>query len=569
MPSDDGGAVDLTMQALREVKRVELKNGDVYEGEWLDGRRHGTGVYRWRFDGSYEGDWDSSYQHGRGIRTYANGDVYDGEWSLDQRCGQGVMRYGSGEVYDGYWLDGQRHGVDGHMTYACGDTYSGEWQADQPHGDGVMVYAKRVQVTDDQIEDQISGRVEDLLQAQRDSRDALVECLVSALLPPEPDAQEEGKAGKEPSKDTKSKMEAEEDEESEEHAGDLEEELRTKLQGMTVVELNELGRSEEAGPIDESLLVQIADRTEVVGLLATLSLLECPSENLVEAIGVLEQPCASQPARQSLLQVQVEADALFQSQLHPLQQARHSTFAMDVEAAVEAAQIKANVVNKYEGHWVNGQREGIGRLIHTDGTSWAGQWVADEKHGLGTLFRVDGSVEMEGRWERGRLTDPAAQYQYQDYPHYVKIYEEAVEKAVREAKKAMAAIEKEQRKLTKAEAAHKKEQKARSKADKQAAAFEEMGAKERKEAEKDWVDPRSSMKQPEEWEELFSELQNGIRIAKEKAEEAQKVIANKEEELAAQVADRGPRRDQWQTTFQQGRLDKKHPFPLVPHFPLD
>jgi hypothetical protein len=394
-------------QALREVKRAELKNGDVYEGEWLKGRRHGTGVYRWRFGGSYEGDWDASYQHGRGIRTYRNGDVYDGEWSLDQRCGQGLMRYGNGEIYDGYWLDGKRHGPEGHMTYACGDTYSGEWSDDQPHGDGVMVYAKRVQVTDDQIEEQILARVEDLLQAQQDSRDALIERLVPALLPPEPDDPEEDKGkGK-----GKAEAEQQDEEEDEEEKGDPEETLRAKLAGMTVIELNELARSEEAGPIEESLLVQIADRTEVVGLLATLSLLESPSENAVEAIGVLEQPRAQQPARQNLLQVQVEADALLYSRLHPLQQARHSSFAMDVEAAVETAQAKANIVNQYEGHWVHGQREGIGRLTHTDGTCWAGEWLADDKHGLGTLFRMDGSVEMEGRWDRGRLTDPAAQYQ--------------------------------------------------------------------------------------------------------------------------------------------------------------
>ena len=551
---------------LREVKRVELKNGDVYEGEWLRGRRHGTGVYRWRFGDVYEGDWHESYQHGRGIHTYRNGDVYDGEWSLDQRCGQGVMRYGNGEAYEGEWLDGRRHGAFGRMTYACGDTYEGEWMDDQPHGDGVMVYAKRVRVTDDQIEDQISDRVEALLQAQRDSRVALAERLVSVLLPAEPNDQE-----KKPQMESKAGAEQEGDEpgKQEEETGDPEAELRTELEGMTIVELNERARSEEAGPIDESLLVQIADRTEVVGLLATLSLLESPSENLVEALGVLEQPRAQQPAKQNLLQVQVEADALFQSRLHPLQQPRHSTFAKDVEAAIEAAQAKANVVSRYEGHWVHGQREGSGQLTHTDGTSWAGQWVAYDKHGFGTLFRMDGSVEMEGRWERGRLSDPAAQYQYQDYPHYVKIYEEAVEKAVREAKKAMAAIEKEQRKLQKAETAHKKEQKARNKADKQAQALEEMPAKERKEAEKDWIDPRPSMKSPEEWDEIFLELQVGIRNAKEKAEEAKQNIVDKDEELKQQVADHGPRRAEWQTTFHQGRLDKKHPFPLVPDFPLD
>ena len=134
---------------------------------------------------------------------------------------------------------------------------------------------------------------------------------------------------------------------------------------------------------------------------------------------------------------------------------------------------------------------------------------------------------------------------YQDYPHYVKLYEEAVEKAVREAQKAMAAIEKEQQKLTKAEAAHAKEQKARVKADKQATAFEKMvDHKEREEAQKNWVDPRPSMKSPEEWEEIFAELQSSVDVAKQKAEDAKQVIFAKEEELAAQVADRGPRRDQ-------------------------
>ena len=565
------------MQAATEVRRAELKNGDVYEGEWLRGRRHGTGVYRWRFGGSYEGEWQASYQHGRGVRSYRNGDVHDGEWDLDQRCGQGVMHYHNGEVYDGEWLDEKRHGAFGQMTYASGDTYSGEWLDDQPHGEGVMVYAKRVQVSDDQIEDQIHGRVEDLLQAQQDAREELIERLVAALLPPEPDEKEKEKLEKEKAQakqDAKRKGKAEEaegmdaDEEAEEE-GDPEENLRAMLEAKTLVELNELGRTEEAGPIAEASLAQIPDRTEIVGLLATVSLLESPSENLVDALGTLEHPRAGQPARQTLLQVQVEADALFQSRLHPLQQARHSTFAMDVEAAVEAAQAKANVVNQYEGGWAHGQREGLGRLINTDGSSWAGEWAADEKHGLGTLFRMDESVEVEGRWEKGRLTDPAAQYQYQDYPHYVKIYEEAVEKAVHEGKKALASIEKERKKLKKAEAAHKKEQKARAKADKQAAAFEEMDDKERKEAEEAWVDPRPSMKTPEEWEEIFAELQGYVTGAEAKAEDAKQLIVVKEEELAAQIADHGPRREQWQTTFDKGHLDKKLPFPLAAHFPLD
>ena len=47
-------------------------NGDMYEGEWLDGRRHGTGVYTWASGDEYYGDWANGNRHGKG--------VFEGEW---------------------------------------------------------------------------------------------------------------------------------------------------------------------------------------------------------------------------------------------------------------------------------------------------------------------------------------------------------------------------------------------------------------------------------------------------------------------------------------------------------
>ena len=39
-------------------------NGDRYEGQWLDGNRHGKGTYVWSSGGRYEGDWAENKRTG-------------------------------------------------------------------------------------------------------------------------------------------------------------------------------------------------------------------------------------------------------------------------------------------------------------------------------------------------------------------------------------------------------------------------------------------------------------------------------------------------------------------------
>ena len=99
-------------------KRVEYDGGDVYEGEILNGKRHGHGTYTW-----------------------ADGDTYEGDWKDGKRCGRGkLIQYGkspSGETYikysyDGEWLDSKEHGhgicVEGDFgMYKNDKVYEGEW----------------------------------------------------------------------------------------------------------------------------------------------------------------------------------------------------------------------------------------------------------------------------------------------------------------------------------------------------------------------------------------------------------------------------------------------------------
>ena len=62
--------------------------------------------------------------------TYANGDIYDGQFLNDKRHGKGIYHYANGERYEGDYFEGMRQG-QGTMYYKNGRKDEGEWQNDQ------------------------------------------------------------------------------------------------------------------------------------------------------------------------------------------------------------------------------------------------------------------------------------------------------------------------------------------------------------------------------------------------------------------------------------------------------
>jgi len=63
---------------------LRYANGDVYNGQWKDGKPDGKGA----------------------MRYYANGDFYDGMWKHGKPDGRGVMMYANGAIHGGTWVDG-------------------------------------------------------------------------------------------------------------------------------------------------------------------------------------------------------------------------------------------------------------------------------------------------------------------------------------------------------------------------------------------------------------------------------------------------------------------------------
>ena len=98
-------------------------NGDVYEGQFLNGFLNGLGVALYKQGNKYEGEFKDGKRNGAGKYTAINGDVYEGQHINDSGNGFGKYLWKNGERYEGEFkggnLDGQgtRFRVDGSVLY--------------------------------------------------------------------------------------------------------------------------------------------------------------------------------------------------------------------------------------------------------------------------------------------------------------------------------------------------------------------------------------------------------------------------------------------------------------------
>ncbi|CAD7960971.1 unnamed protein product [Amoebophrya sp. A25] len=136
--------------------RVEYGNGDVYEGEFRDGFRHGTGTYHFsKTPGTrYEGQFVKDEFEGHGVYFYEGGTVYRGQWYASYKHGKGVFVNPAEKTeYDGDWCEGFRHGR-GKMT-SPDFTYHGEFEHDNINGSGSMVYTSTGISYDGEFQDNV------------------------------------------------------------------------------------------------------------------------------------------------------------------------------------------------------------------------------------------------------------------------------------------------------------------------------------------------------------------------------------------------------------------------------
>ncbi len=119
--------------------KIIYENGTTYEGQWVNGKYEGTGIYTWD-KGSFVGTWKNGSYHGTGTMTWSDGQKYVGGFVSGKRHGKGTYTWGNGDTYTGDWLNGERTG-QGSFTWANGDVYTGGFVNGKLDGQGTLTYA--------------------------------------------------------------------------------------------------------------------------------------------------------------------------------------------------------------------------------------------------------------------------------------------------------------------------------------------------------------------------------------------------------------------------------------------
>jgi len=114
-----------------------FSNRNTYNGQFLDSRMHGEGLYTWNDNSEYAGEFVEGFMWGRGEKRWPNGRKYQGEWRRDMMWGDGEMTWPSGETFTGQFRKGIFHGK-GTRVWPNGDWYAGEFKNGEQEGEGTF-----------------------------------------------------------------------------------------------------------------------------------------------------------------------------------------------------------------------------------------------------------------------------------------------------------------------------------------------------------------------------------------------------------------------------------------------
>lgn len=109
----------------RLYKSKEFDSGEKYNGEMLNRKMDGKGIYTWPDGRKYDGECSNDKWHGNGIFTWSNGQWKQGAWENGVFiCGKGFWILDNGDTYEGEYSQGGWNGT-GKYIWATGDSYEG------------------------------------------------------------------------------------------------------------------------------------------------------------------------------------------------------------------------------------------------------------------------------------------------------------------------------------------------------------------------------------------------------------------------------------------------------------
>jgi len=123
--------------------KVTYLNGCTFEGTFdAEKMKQGEGVFVWMGPGEeeestvekarYEGRYRDGMRNGFGKMVYPGGDIYEGEWVDGKMQGEGSYTYKkTGDIYSGSWKANKKHGYGRYEFGADKSMLVGAWESGQ------------------------------------------------------------------------------------------------------------------------------------------------------------------------------------------------------------------------------------------------------------------------------------------------------------------------------------------------------------------------------------------------------------------------------------------------------
>ncbi|KAM6962472.1 ankyrin repeat and MYND domain-containing protein 1 [Aplochiton taeniatus] len=108
----------------------EWRDGSRYEGEFLNGLKHGAGKFTWKNGEFYEGSFFKDYRHGPGRYSWPSGHRFIGKFYLNRKEGYGLQELPDGSTFQGLYRADERFGP-GVVTYPDGRQDVGLWHREK------------------------------------------------------------------------------------------------------------------------------------------------------------------------------------------------------------------------------------------------------------------------------------------------------------------------------------------------------------------------------------------------------------------------------------------------------
>ena len=110
-----------------------------YEGEFVNGKRHGYGVQYYSDGAIYKGEYKNDEMHGQGTFSWLDGHKYIGDFKFGNKDGKGSDFFVSGDKYVGEYVKNKFEGK-GTYFFRDGSKYIGDFKNDLYEGEGTYFW---------------------------------------------------------------------------------------------------------------------------------------------------------------------------------------------------------------------------------------------------------------------------------------------------------------------------------------------------------------------------------------------------------------------------------------------